>query len=194
MLESMVYIALLIGIICGAIQAIRAHHLLTSALCLAAVSAQLAVLLFLLGAPEVAVIELSVGAGLVTVLFVFAITVAGQWTQDLPTVVPRPLAWSLIVLIIALSGWFIFPVPAAPPAAANPSFSQLLWQERAMDVWVQIALIFAGVLGLLSLLAEEAVPVRKPVANRAPKARAAFRPEILQPQPVTEEVHDVVAH
>lgn len=194
MLESMVYIALLIGIICGAIQAIRAHHLLTSALCLAAVSAQLAVLLFLLGAPEVAVIELSVGAGLVTVLFVFAITVAGQWTQDLSTVVPRPLAWSLIVLIIALSGWFIFPVPAAPPAATNPSFSQLLWQERAIDVWVQIALIFAGVLGLLSLLAEEAVPVRKPVANRAPKARAGFRPEILQPQPVIEEVHDVVAH
>jgi len=39
-----------------------------------------AVLIYLLGAPEVAVIELSVGSGLVTVLFVFAFSITGETT------------------------------------------------------------------------------------------------------------------
>jgi len=55
---------------CG-VQAIRAKRLLAAALWLAGVSAAVATLMYSLGAYEVAVIELSVGAGLVTVLFVF---------------------------------------------------------------------------------------------------------------------------
>jgi hypothetical protein len=29
-----------------------------------------------------------------------------------------------------------------------------LWQQRVLDVWIQMVLIFAGVLGILGLLAE----------------------------------------
>ena len=63
-----------------ALQAIRAPRLLVSALWLAGCSALLALSIALLGAPEVGVVELSVGAGLVTVIFVFAISVAGEET------------------------------------------------------------------------------------------------------------------
>jgi hypothetical protein len=33
--------------------------------------------------------------------------------------------------------------------------SQVLWKERALDVWVQVALIFSGVMGVLGLLSEK---------------------------------------
>jgi len=66
------------GMLICAIQAIRAERLLVSALWLAGCSALLALAIGLLGAPEVGVVELSVGAGLVTVIFVFAISIAGE--------------------------------------------------------------------------------------------------------------------
>ena len=53
------------------------------------VSASLAALLYALGAHEVAVIELSVGAGLVTVLFVFAINIAGEEPIEIKALVSR---------------------------------------------------------------------------------------------------------
>ncbi|MCB8926066.1 MAG: NADH-quinone oxidoreductase subunit J [Ardenticatenaceae bacterium] len=181
MLQSIVYGILAVGMIVGALQAIRAPRLITAALWLAAVSMQLAVMLFLLGAPDVAVIELSVGAGLVTVLFVFAISVAGELTEDLPTIVPRPLAASLILFVIILLTYFILPAPTPAPAAAEADFATVMWEQRAVDVWLQVALIFAGVLGLLGLLTEELVPVKKPV-------------QVQPEEPVFEEVADVPAH
>ena len=181
MLQSIVYGILAVGMIVGALQAIRAPRLITAALWLAAVSMELAVMLFLLGAPDVAVFELSVGAGLVTVLFVFAISVAGELTEDLPTIVPRPLAASLILFVIILLTYFILPAPTPAPAAAEADFATVMWEQRAVDVWLQVALIFAGVLGLLGLLTEELVLVKKPV-------------QVQPEEPVFEEVADVPAH
>jgi uncharacterized MnhB-related membrane protein len=73
---------LTLAVFCG-LRAIHAQRLVAAALWLAAVSALNAVVLYEMGAREAAVIELSVGAGLVTVLFVFAIGIAGdgQWTR-----------------------------------------------------------------------------------------------------------------
>ncbi len=180
MLQSIVYGILAVGMVVGAFQAIRAPRLITAALWLAAVSMQLAVMLFLLGAPDVAVIELSVGAGLVTVLFVFAISVAGELTEDLPTIVPRPLAASLILFVIIFLTLFLLPTPTPAPITAEADFATVMWEQRAVDVWLQIALIFAGVLGMLGLLTEELVPVKKPVQAQ---------PE----EPIFEEVADVAA-
>ncbi|MHB1482597.1 MAG: hydrogenase subunit MbhD domain-containing protein, partial [Bellilinea sp.] len=69
----MVHVLIAVVTIVCAILAVRASRLLVSALWLAATSALVALEMYLLGAPEIAVIELSVGAGLVTILFVFAI-------------------------------------------------------------------------------------------------------------------------
>jgi uncharacterized MnhB-related membrane protein len=73
-----VYGIIVVGLLVCAVQAVRVQRLLNSALWLAGASALVALLIYMLGAPEVAVIELSVGAGLVTVLFVFAINIAGE--------------------------------------------------------------------------------------------------------------------
>jgi len=138
-----------------ALMAIRAARLLVSALWLAGCSAFLALSIALLGAPEVGVVELSVGAGLVTILFVFAISVAGEETVGVKSVVPRPLAWALLAVFIVLMAWLTLPgliVPALPKDALP--FLRALWVERSLDTVLQVALIFSGVLGSLGLLAE----------------------------------------
>jgi uncharacterized MnhB-related membrane protein len=163
---------------CG-VMAVRARRLLSSAVWLAACSAFLAVLLYRLGAYEVAVIELSVGAGLVTVLFVFAINIAGEESIGLPSIIPHGLAWLLCLAplaVIALSipegiGALVVPglTSSAPPAAAT--FVNVMWQDRALDVVVQVVLIYAGVLGLLGLLAEKEGPLQHSAAREVAAKR-----------------------
>ena len=148
-----------------ALQAIRAPRLLVSALWLAGCSALLALSMALLGAPEVGVVELSVGAGLVTVIFVFAISVAGEESIGLTSVVPRPLAWALMGAFLLLLGWLTLPGLLAPalPRDSLP-FLRALWNDRSLDTVLQVALIFSGVLGSLGLLAdrrEDVEPVRQ---------------------------------
>ena len=150
------YILIVAGALVCAVQAIRAKRLLISALWLAGSSALVALMMYLLGAPEVAVVELSVGAGLVTVLFVFAINIAGEEDLPLHFVIPRPLSWGLIVASLLLLGWLVLPrfTTVIPVLNTAMSFTQMLWEQRGLDVLVQIALIFTGVLGILSLLSE----------------------------------------
>jgi uncharacterized MnhB-related membrane protein len=138
-----------------AVMAIRAARLLISALWLAGCSALLGIALAVFGAPEVGVIELSVGAGLVTVIFVFAISLAGEEPAIRASLVPRPLAWVLMVLFALLLVWLTVPrllAPALPPGSLP--LIAAVWEARAMDTLLQVALIFCGVLGSLGLLAE----------------------------------------
>jgi len=158
-----------------AVQAIRAKRLLSSALWLAGVSALLSIVFYLYGATQLAVFELSVGAGLVTVLFVFAINISGEEAMQARSIIPIPLALSLVVLSLLLLGGLIL-LQGAPPVSISPvetepllAFS--LWQQRALDVLVQIVLIFSGVLGLLGLLAEAKAPLEKSVAEEVAAER-----------------------
>ena len=152
---------IVVGLLICAIQAVRAQRLLLSALWLAGASALVALMLYLLGAPEVAVIELSVGAGLVTVLFVFAISISGDETVESKAVIPWPLVTGMAVLLVGLLGWYLLPA-SSQVAEAGPvpgSLSVILWQSRGLDILVQVVLIFSGVLGLLGLLAETKAPL-----------------------------------
>src|SRR5512133_1206204 len=100
-----VHVIVVAGLLVCAVQAVRAPRLLHSALWLAGTSALTALEMYLLGAPEVAVIELSVGAGLVTVLFVFSINIAGEETIVLQPIVPRPLTWLVVGSVVGLLAW-----------------------------------------------------------------------------------------
>jgi uncharacterized MnhB-related membrane protein len=156
------YVLIVVGMIICAIQAIRVHRLLISALWLAGCSALVALLMYLIGAPEIAVVELSVGAGLVTVLFVFAINIAGEETLPVRSLIPRPLAWVLVAAAVILLGWMT--VPSFLPAVGSqmqPGFAEILWQDRNLDLMLQIVLIFAGVLGVIGLLSQEPAPAVK---------------------------------
>ena len=141
------------ALIACAVQAVRSHRLLISAIWLAATSTLVSVLVYILGAPEVAVIELSVGAGLVTVLFVFAINIAGDEPLAERALIPKPLAWTLVAACLALVGRFALSAAGVGlPASVTSSFATIVWEDRSLDVLLQIVLIFGGVLGVLGLL------------------------------------------
>lgn len=153
----MVYALIIVGALLCALQAVRATRLLPAALWLAGTSALLALTMYLLGAQFLAVIELSVGAGLVTVLFVFAISVAGEDAIQAPSLPPKSLAIGLATVVALLLGWFALPLVPRDVTAAAPPFAQVFWEVRGLDALVQVVLIFAGVLGILGLLTEEKV-------------------------------------
>jgi len=158
----MIKALLIVAMVVFAVQSIRARQLLISAVWLAFVSALLSVLLYLYGAPIVAVIELSVGAGLVTVFFVFSVAIAGEDAVKVRSLVPKPLAIGLPLLLVLLLTWFLS-APLTPPAgvaaAAEPTLSVVLWEQRGLDMLVQVVILFSGTLGVLGLLAESRPPL-----------------------------------
>jgi len=143
------------GIILCAILAISANRLLSSAIWLAGVSALSAILFYMLEAREVAVIELSIGVGLVTVLFVFAISIAGDDAMVAQPLVPRILGTLLVLCMILLLVWMVVPGFFTEEKTAELTSTDILWQVRGLDLIVQVALIFAGVLSVLGLLSEK---------------------------------------
>jgi uncharacterized MnhB-related membrane protein len=153
--KYMVYVLVAAGILVCAILAIGSKRLLVSAIWLAATSALVALMFYLLGAVQVAVIELSVGAGLVTVLFVFAINISGEEAMTLKPVMPKPLAWGSILIAVGLTIYLAIQSGGLGLVLkASTETPEILWSDRYLDVLLQIALIFSGVLGVLGLLSE----------------------------------------
>jgi NADH:ubiquinone oxidoreductase subunit 6 (subunit J) len=137
--------------------------------------------MYLMGAYAVAVIELSVGAGLVTVLFVFAISIAGDEPIEFKSIIPRPIALIIALVSIVLLGFMTVSSLVSLPITTEPSFSDMLWQQRGLDMLVQSGLLFAAVIGMLGLLAEAKVPAKEK------KTVPAKEPQTGQPigKPVT---------
>jgi uncharacterized MnhB-related membrane protein len=152
----MLHILTAAGILVCAVQAIRVSRLLYSAIWLAGASALVALLMYMLGAPEAAVIELSVGAGLVTVIFVFAINIAGDETFKEKALIPKSLALFLIAVTLLLAGWLTLPALSAvlPDFLPIPFVTDTLWEGRTLDILLQVVMIFTGTLGILGLLTE----------------------------------------
>ena len=154
----MLYLWLMIGIGICSIQAIRSPRLLASALWLAGASALVSVVLYALGAHEVAVIELSVGAGLVTVLFVYAIAVSGADRLGRGSLIPRLLTLGLVSMIVFLLAWLALPIVGIPVTVAEATFRHTLWQQRGIDLLAQIVLLFIGAIGVLGLVGGDERP------------------------------------
>ena len=164
-MQKAIFIFIIAEAIAGAFLAIRAKKLLISALWLASVSSMLAIIFYLLGAQLVAVLELSVGAGLVTVLFVFAISISGDEASSGKPFVPSPLAIGLVVVSYIIIAVVLFNqnLDIIPQVSGN--VSNVIWKDRSLDIFAQIVLIFAGTLGLLGLLAEDKAPLSASEAN-----------------------------
>jgi NADH:ubiquinone oxidoreductase subunit 6 (subunit J) len=73
---SLVYLVVSVLVVLGAAAAVLSKNLLRAAIALGVGSAALAALFFLLGAPYAGGFELSVGAGLISVLFIIVISLA----------------------------------------------------------------------------------------------------------------------
>jgi uncharacterized MnhB-related membrane protein len=190
------YLILVLAAIYAAYRVMCAEKLLTSTIWLAVTSALISILLYMLGASEVAVIELSVGAGLVTVLFVFAFSIIGETTQDLQTIIPRPLVWAIVLGISLFLGFMTLPLQGSLSSTAEPSLTSLIWEKRGLDTMIQIVLIFSGVLGALGLLTESKQVREQHIASRQAALRgdganaraASVSPQTIEAPADTEKV------
>ena len=135
--------------------------ILRAAIGLALTSALVSVVIFQMGAPLAAVFELSVCAGLITV--VFAATVS--MTRPLDEAgkdrcrVRRKRRFSPLFLVVAAIGvalWasgYVLEV-TAPVAEASASSRDLLWSVRRLDLVGQLVILFVGVFGVVVLFKE----------------------------------------
>jgi uncharacterized MnhB-related membrane protein len=154
-MESIQYAVFLLGAVFCAYRAIVAKRILSATIYLACISALVSAVIYLLGAAQVAVMELSVGAGLVTVLLVYALSVVGDDALDPASVIPKPLAFGAVGTVVILLGLMVYPAVQINIDQSTSTLADALWQNRVLDVWIQIALIFSGVMGVLGLLSEQ---------------------------------------
>jgi NADH:ubiquinone oxidoreductase subunit 6 (subunit J) len=150
----MLHLILLIGLVAFSILAVLARDLLKSAISLAVASVFLGVLFFEMSAVYAGVFEVSVVAGLITVLFITAIALT-RGDGDVAEARGHRVIFPLFFLVLAVIDLLVMKrLLGRIPALVNPesgTFSQVLWSQRTFDLVGQIGAIFAGVLAVLAL-------------------------------------------
>jgi len=140
-----------------AVCAVMARRLLTSAIMLALVSVSVSLIFFDFGAPWAGVFELSVCAGLITVLFVGAVSLIRAEDEKHPENRTRFYALPLATAIFAIAGWFYLPAfvetlaGAAKVGNGGGSIGTALWTMRRPDLLGQVLMLAAGVFMIKSV-------------------------------------------
>lgn len=148
-------IFLLCGLVLCSILAVFFTDLLKSAIALAGASIFLAMIFFRMGATYAGVFEISVVAGLITVLFIATISltrVDGGVKENRLARLLFPAFFIGVVLIdLLVMGQFLGVITALPGLPDTEGFSQVFWGQRTFDLVGQIAIILAGVFCVLAL-------------------------------------------
>jgi len=155
---AILMIALLMTLLLAGVWTVMTLNLLKSAIGLAITSVVLTLLLFLLDAPLAGVFELSVCAGLITVVFISAISLTKPLTGPEAQARDRSRIKRFIFLpiLIAVAGWVLYALRLhldlpLPPDIAEMDVRQALWNLRRLDLVGQILVILAGVFGVVIL-------------------------------------------
>ena len=161
--EIFLFISLGLMTLC-ALWAVMATDILKSALGLALTSAILAIVIFLLDSPMAAVFELSVCAGLITVVFISAISIikpeGHDRGEDLVCRRQRSMKKYLpLPVLLAIACIFLWAnrvdLPAFPSLDAFPlTWAEVMWNERRIDLAGQAIMILVGVFGVVVLFKE----------------------------------------
>lgn len=166
-----------------ALGALRSRSGLLAAGWLAGASALTAATLASLGGVQVAVLELSVGAGLVTILLVYAISLAGGDPEGRSVL----SGWLVAGLVMLLGAFILLIIASSAPAQAGvvpadqPTFATAIWQTRQLDTLLQVVVLFTSGLSLIGFLATAAQPASQPETKvskpqPAPSASAPVTP------------------
>jgi NADH-quinone oxidoreductase subunit J len=163
--NDLVFIFISLGLMAlCALWAVMATDLVKSALALALTSVFLSIVIFVLGAPLAAVFELSVCAGLITVVFISAISMIKPQGNDrgedkglrrnlrLKKYLPLPC---LLVVACILLWMNRMDIPALQTAGASQlSLFEVMWDARRVDLAGQAIMILVGVFGVVVLFKE----------------------------------------
>ena len=147
-----------------ALWAVMATDILKSAIALALASVFLSVAMFLLGSPLAAVFELSVCAGLITVIFISVVSMikpeghdrAEDMTLRKNRRLKKYLPLPLLLIVAGILLWMVrVDMPALPVADVSPlKLSEVMWGERRVDLAGQAIIILVGVFGIVVLFKE----------------------------------------
>jgi len=140
----------------AAVWTVMTSRLLHSAIGLAVTSMVLAMLMFSLGSPLAAVFELSVCAGLISAIFITAISLTKRITAEAIAVRRKERLhrfWILpLLLLVAGIAMIAMPRVVLPaPAVTNEDVRNIIWNLRHLDLIGQIAILMAGALGVVAL-------------------------------------------
>ena len=153
---------LLVLLVLAALWASLTTLLLRATIALALASAMLAVVMYSLGATIAAVLELSVCGGLISVVFVSVISLTQR--KPFKDYVVRRMSrlsrfWPLpIVLVAAGVALSLVQAPvqvAMPLPGGDGDVRMVLWSSRQLDLFGQILILLAGVIGVLVLFKRE---------------------------------------
>jgi len=140
-----------------ALWAVMARKLLTSAIMLALVSITVSLIFFDFGAPWAGVFELSVCAGLITVLFIGAVSLIRDHDEKRPENRARFYALPLAAAIFAIAAWFYLPAFFEELAGwarvgnGGGTIGLALWEMRRPDLLGQVLMLAAGVFMIKSI-------------------------------------------
>ena len=160
---NVILIILLALLVVSAVLAVMIRTLLKAAIALAAVSVVLTIIMFVLNSPLAAVLELSVCAGLITAVFISAISLTKVSTQEeleakrksrRKRFIYLPIIAVLLAAGLILS-WPSLQLNIANAAAGNMTVQNAFWDVRQLDVIGQIIIILAGVFGVVVLFREQ---------------------------------------
>ncbi len=147
-------IILLVGLVLFSVLAILVKDLLRAAIALAVASLLLGIIFFRMNAPYAGVFEISVVAGLITVLFMLtiALTKGGAAAESKAAAIAFPVFFVVFAAIdVLVMKKLLARIPALVAPAEAGTFGQVLWSARTLDLVGQIAVIFAGVFAVLAL-------------------------------------------
>jgi NADH-quinone oxidoreductase subunit J len=152
---------LLIALVLATLWTVMTRSLLKAALGLALTSAIIAVVIFKLDSPLAGIFELSVCAGLITAVFVSAISLMKPLTHKEIIALSRARAkryWPLPLIVAVIIAVFSrSAIPASIrvwPEGMEQSVQNVLWNVRSLDLFGQIVIVLAGVFGTVILFRE----------------------------------------
>jgi NADH:ubiquinone oxidoreductase subunit 6 (subunit J) len=156
---------LLLLLVVVAVFAVMIRNLIKASVALAATSVVLTIIMFLLDSPLAAVFELSVCAGLITAVFISAISMTTVRTEeDIATRrkerVRRFIFLPLILIMLAVGlilAWPSLQLQIASVAGNDPNVIYEAWNVRQLDMIGQLIIILAGVFGVVVLFKEREV-------------------------------------
>ena len=149
---------LLVLLFAAALWTVMTRELMRAVIGLALTSLALTLVLFRLQAVLAGVFELSVCAGLITVVFVSTISLTRRAPAS-PDAGPEPARWRRYIalpVLLAVGGallvaWGLTVQPTQAPPAPPATAAQVLWLTRRFDLVGQLLVILAGVFGVVVL-------------------------------------------
>jgi len=145
------------------VMAVMFRSMIKSAIALAAASAALGVIMYELGGIWAALFEVSVCSGLVTVIFVSAISLSNMDKEELGKVFEDKKRMALLPYILIAAGAVLLaivlavgPLLPAVGQVVKPigDLREILWNNRQADIWGQVIVLVTGAVAVVVLFRE----------------------------------------